>query len=56
MVKNNYLIKNIKTKILNMGVKKIDYVTILDINKINGQNVHILEYLMDMVEQVVLIS
>ncbi len=34
VVKNNYLIKNIKTKILNMGVKKIDYLKILDVNKL----------------------
>lgn len=34
LLKKNYLLKKIKAKILKMGVEKIDYLKILDINKL----------------------
>ena len=34
LLKKNYLLKKIKAKILKMGVEKIDYLKILNINKI----------------------
>ena len=34
LVKNNFLLISFKKKILNLGVKKIEYLKILDINKI----------------------
>ena len=34
LIKKNILLKEIKKKILDFGVKKIDYIEILDVNKL----------------------